>query len=81
LKTQWKKNHSIIQEFPITLVCARQQIALMPTLNPKTIEAMTRKCEYYRFNQKVRYAKVFVRTTEALAVSASGIFRYGLIGS
>ena len=73
-----KKNHSIIQKFPITLVCAQQQIALMPTLayaglhtlihrqallfpptlNPKTIEAMAGKCEYYRSNQKVRYAKV-----------------------
>ena len=42
---------------------------------------MAGKCEYYRSNQKVRYAKGFVRITEALAVSASGTFRYGLIGS
>lgn len=28
----------------------------------------------------MHYAKGFVRTTEALAVSASGTFRYGLIG-
>ena len=46
-------------------------VTFPPTLNPKTIEAMAGKCEYYRSNQKVRYAKGFVRTTEALAVSAS----------
>ena len=56
-------------------------VTFPPTLNPKTIEAMAGKCEYYRSNQKVRYAKGFVRTTEALAVSASGTFRYGLIGT
>ena len=56
-------------------------VTFPPTLNPKTIEAMAGKCEYYRSNQKVRYAKGFVRTTEALAVSASGTFRYGLIGN
>ena len=56
-------------------------VTFPPTLNPKTIEARTGKCEYYRSNQKVRYAKGFVRTTEALAVSASGTFRYGLIGN
>ena len=56
-------------------------VTFPPTLNPKTIEAMAGKCEYYRSNQKVHYAKGFVRTTEALAVSASGTFRYGLIGN
>lgn len=50
------------------------------TLNPKTIEAMAGKCKYYRPNKKVRFAKGFVRTTNALTVSASGPFRYGLIG-
>ena len=48
-------------------------VTFPPTLNPKTIEAMAGKCEYYRSNQKVRYAKGFVRT--------SGTFRYGLIGN
>ena len=38
-------------------------VTFPPTLNPKTIEARTGKCEYYRSNQKVRYAKGFVRTT------------------
>ena len=51
-------------------------VTFPPTLNPKTIEARTGKCEYYRSNQKVRYAKGFVRTTEALAVSASGSWAY-----
>ena len=35
-------------------------VTFPPTLNPKTIEAMAGKCEYYRSNQKVRYAKGFV---------------------
>lgn len=32
-------------------------ITFPPTLNPKTIEAMAGKCEYYRSNKKVHYAK------------------------
>ena len=59
---------------------APANIAFLPTLNPKTIEAMAGKCEYYRSSKKVNYAKGFVCTTEALAVSVSGTFRYGLIG-
>ena len=64
----------------ITYTHTPASVTFPPTLNPKTIEAMAGKCEYYRSNKKVHYAKGFVRTTEALAVSASGTFRYGLIG-
>lgn len=39
------------------------------------------KCKYYRSNEKVRYAKGFLCTVGALAVSVSGTFRYRLIGS
>lgn len=51
-----------------------------PTLHPGTIRAMAGKCKYYRSSKKLRYAKGFVRTTEALAVNMSGKFRYTLIG-
>ena len=47
----------------------------------KAIEAMAGKCKYYRSNEKVRYAKGFLCTVGALAVSVSGTFRYRLIGS
>ena len=50
---------------------ASANITFLPTLNPKTIEAMAGKCEYYRSNKKVNYAKGFVCTTKALAVSVS----------
>ena len=39
------------------------------------------KCKYYRSNEKVRYAKGFLCTAGALAVSVSGTFRCRLIGS
>ena len=50
---------------------ASANITFLPTLNPKTIEAMAGKCEDYRSNKKVNYAKGFVCTTKALAVSVS----------
>ena len=52
-----------------------------PTLHLKAIEAMAGKCKYYRSNEKVRYAKGFLCTAGALAVSVSGTFRCRLIGS
>lgn len=36
---------------------APANITFLPTLNPKTLEAMAGKCEYYRSNKKVNYAK------------------------
>ncbi|MCD8183084.1 MAG: DUF6078 family protein [Bacteroides sp.] len=56
-------------------------VTFPPTLNPKTIEETTGKCRYYCSNEKVRYAKGFVRTAQALTVSMAGTFRYSLIGS
>lgn len=55
--------------------CFSSDIAL------KAIEAMAGKCKYYRSNEKVRYAKGFLCTAGALAVSVSGTFRCRLIGS
>ena len=56
-------------------------VVFPPTLHLKAIEAMAGKCKYYRSNEKVRYAKGFLCTVGALAVSVSGTFRYRLIGS
>ena len=47
---------------------------------PHLWKARTGKCEYYRSNQKVRYAKGFIHTAEAVSVGLSGAFRYRLIG-
>ena len=56
-------------------------VVFPPTLHLKAIEAMAGKCKYYRSNEKVRYAKGFLCTVGALALSVSGTFRYRLIGS
>ena len=56
-------------------------VVFPPTLHLKAIEAMAGKCKYYRSNEKVRYAKGFLCTAGALAVSVSGTFRCRLIGS
>lgn len=50
-------------------------------LNPKAIERMPEKCSHYRSNKKLRYARGFISTAEALSVRASGTFRYRLIGA
>jgi len=49
-------------------------------LNPKAIESTAGKCKYYCSNKKVRYAKGFIHTAEAISVGQSGTFRYRLIG-
>ena len=45
-----------------------------------TIESTAGKCKYYCSNKKVRYAKGFIHTAEAISVGQSGTFRYRLIG-
>ena len=55
-------------------------VVFPPTLHLKAIEAMAGKCKYYRSNEKVRYAKGFIHTAEAISVGQSGTFRYRLIG-
>ena len=49
-------------------------------MNPKAIESTAGKCKYYCSNKKVRYAKGFIHTAEAISVGQSGTFRYRLIG-
>ena len=51
----------------------------LPILNPAIIKAMDGKCTYYRSNKKLRYAKGFTCTTEALTVRVSSAFRNQLI--
>ncbi len=47
-------------------------------LNPKAIESTAGKCKYYCSNKKVRYAKGFIHTAEAISVGESGCSATGL---
>ena len=40
-------------------------------LNPKAIESTAGKCKYYCSNKKVRYAKGFIHTAEAISTGSS----------
>lgn len=65
----------------ITYDQAPEDESFLVTLNPKKIKAMADKCEYYCSSEKVRFAKGFVGTTEALPVCVASTFRYRLIGN
>ena len=57
-------------------------ITFLSILNPKANKEATRKkCQHYCSNEKVRYAKGFVRTTGVLTVNAASTFRYKLIAT
>lgn len=57
-------------------------ITFLSILNPKANKEATRKkCQHYSSNEKVRYAKGFVRTTGVLTVNAASTFRYKLIAT
>lgn len=49
-------------------------------LNPKLIVENSDSCKYYLDNQKIRYAKGFVRLTKSIKVGQAAIFRSRLIG-
>ena len=73
---------------PYTDTCLRQiaytyapsNNIFLYVLNPKAIESTAGKCKYYCSNKKVRYAKGFIHTAEAISVGQSGTFRYRLMG-
>ena len=63
----------------IALQNASLQYPFLPTLTPRKLESMKGKCEYYRPNTPVRYARGFTRVAELLTVrwrahSACGLF-------
>ena len=47
--------------------------------SPRKLESMKGKCEYYRPNTPVRYARGFTRVAELLTVRVAGTFRLRLI--
>lgn len=64
----------------IALEHAPAERPFLPTLTPAKLKAMKGKCEYYRPNDKMRYAKGFTRTLDSLTVRVSDTFRWRLIG-
>ena len=50
----------------IALQNASLQYPFLPTLTPRKLESMKGKCEYYRPNTPVRYARGFTRVAELL---------------
>lgn len=48
-------------------------------LNPAWIKEKKGKCKYYRSNEKIRYAKGFMRTINVLTRRMEGAFRIRLI--
>ena len=65
----------------IALQNASLQYPFLPTLTPRKLESMKGKCEYYRPNTPVRYARGFTRVSELLTVRVAGTFRLRLISS
>lgn len=63
----------------IALQNASLQYPFLPTLTPRKLESMKGKCEYYRPNTPVRYARGFTRVSELLTVRVAGTFRLRLI--
>ena len=62
----------------IALEHAPVKYPFLPTLTPQKLQAMKGKCEYYRSNKPVRYAKGFTQLLNSLTVSVSGTFRWRL---
>ena len=58
---------------------APASVVFPPTLNLKALKDATGECKYYLKNEKVRYAKGFVRTITALTVGVASTFRSRLV--
>lgn len=75
------------EECPHAATCLRQialnhvsaEHAFLSILNPHRIKAMKGACDFYRSDEKVRYAKGFMRTINALNVRKADTFRYRMI--
>ena len=63
----------------IALEHAPVKYPFLPTLTPQKLQAMKGKCEYYRPNKAMRYAKGFTQLLGSLTVSVSDTFRWRLI--
>ena len=63
----------------IALEYAPAERAFLSIMNPNRLKAMKSACDYYRSNEKVRYARGFMRTISALTVRVADAFRYRMI--
>lgn len=75
------------EDCPHAATCLRQ-LALkqvpanrifLPILNPNRTKSTKKTCDYYCSNEKVRYAKGFMRTINALTLQVAESFRYRMI--
>ncbi len=64
----------------IALKHASANKVFLPIMNPNHIKGIKEKCDYFCSNEKVRYAKGFMCTINALTVRVANTFRYRMIG-
>ena len=64
----------------IALKHAPANKVFLPIMNPNHIKGIKEKCDYFCSNEKVRYAKGFMCTINALTVRVANTFRYRMIG-
>lgn len=64
----------------IALKHAPADKVFLAIMNPNRIKSIKSKCDYYRSNEKIRFAKGFMRTVDALTVRVERTFRYRMIG-
>ncbi len=76
-----------VENCPYAATCLRQ-IAIkhapatkvfLPTMNINRVKSRKGKCDYYCSNEKIRYAKGFMRTVDVLTIRVERIFRYRMI--
>jgi len=64
----------------IALEYAPESRVFLSIMNPNRLKAMKGECDCYCSDEKVRYARGFIRTINALTVRAADTFRYRMIG-
>lgn len=64
----------------IALKHAPTKRIFLPIMNPNRLESLKKEhCDQYCSNEKIRFAKGFMRTVNALTVSVADSFRYRMI--
>lgn len=64
----------------IALLHAPAKRDFLPILNPNQLKTMNGDCPHYCSNEKVRFARGFMCTINALTVRSADSFRYKMIG-
>lgn len=63
----------------IAFECTPAEKVFLPMMNPHRLKMMKDACEYYRSGEKVRYARGFMHTINALTIRAADSFRFRMI--